>query len=240
MRKDLVFSILLSGLVFWSPAVRATGDCKLALVLAIDVSGSVNWDEYRLQMRGLSEALRAADIAHAIRFPGNKGIMATVIQWSGEPHQRQIVPWSYLSTQQSITEFADKIDAAERSYRNFSTAIGNALIYSASQFGHLPRTCARRAIDVSGDGRSNEGINVVEIRNSVAASGITINGLAIKGADKELTDYYRANVIGGPNAFVLSAESFKDYPETIRRKLLREISPPLALQSNGAPAGNSD
>ena len=231
MRKLRIFSILLPTFLTWASGAHATSECKLALVLAIDVSGSVNWEEYRLQMRGLSAALRAPDIAHAIRFPGNKGIMATVVQWSGEPHQRSIVSWSYLSTQQSIADFAAEVDAAERAYVNFSTAIGNALTFSAGQFGQLPRKCTRRVIDVSGDGRSNEGVEVTEVRNAVVASGITINGLAIKGADEGLPAYYRQSVVGGPNAFVLTADSFRDYPETIRRKLLREIAPPLALRN---------
>ncbi len=206
----------------------ANGTCKLALVLAIDVSGSVNVEEYRLQMKGLSNALRAPDIANAIRFPGRSGIMATVVQWSGDPHQSQIVPWAYLSSEQSIEAFARAVDEAERAYINFSTAIGNALGFSASLFQTVPGECARKVIDVSGDGRNNEGVEVQDMRASVLAAGITINGLAIIGPDEGLPNYYREEVIGGPQAFVLSAKTFKDYPEVIRKKLLREIAPPLA------------
>jgi Ca-activated chloride channel family protein len=210
-------------------AAHSAPKCKLALVLAIDVSGSVNQAEYALQTNGLTAALRAPDIAHAIRFPGNQGIMATIVHWSGDPHQYQLVPWSFLSDAASIEDFANRAESAKRAFINFSTAIGNALGFSAGLFGQLPMACGRKVIDVSGDGRNNEGADASEIRDAIVASGITINGLAIIGPDEGLPDYYRQQVIGGPNAFVIPAKTFKDYPDAIRRKLLREITPPLAM-----------
>ncbi len=229
MKFGWVHTLVLVTLLTFAGNANAANKCKLALVLAIDVSGSVNWAEYRLQMNGLTAALSSPEIAHAIRFPGDKGIMATVVQWSGDPHQFQIVPWEFLSDEQSIEDFTAKVQNTVRSFVNFSTALGNAVWFSAGLFGRLPMDCPRKVIDVSGDGRNNEGIDISEIRDAVVASGITINGLAIIGPDPGLPEYYRKHVIGGPNAFVIPAKTFKDYPEAIRRKLLREIVPPLAF-----------
>lgn len=123
--------------------VTAAPHCKLALVLALDVSGSVDQNEYRLQTRGLAQALRSEEIIAAIRFPGNRAIAATVMQWSGDPHQLQVIPWMLLSDESSITAFADQIDGVKRAFKPYSTAIGNALTYSAALFQSNPFACDR-------------------------------------------------------------------------------------------------
>lgn len=209
--------------------VKAASQCKLALVLALDVSGSVDQKEYRLQTKGLAQAFRTPEIMAAIRFPGNSAIAATVLQWSGDPHQLQVIGWTLLSDESSIRAFADKIDRVERAFTPYSTAIGNALTYSANLFKTNPYTCDRQVIDVSGDGPNNEGEDVEPARNRVVAAGITVNGLAILGPRKFLTTYYRESVTGGSGAFVITANTFKDYPEAIRKKLLREIQPPIVM-----------
>ena len=218
--------------VFSSPAI-ATPHCKLALVLALDVSGSVDQNEYRLQTRGLAQAFRSEEIIAAIRFPGNRAIAATVLQWSGDPHQLQVIPWTLLGDDAAIHAFADKIDTVERAFKPYSTAIGNALTVSAALFQSNPFTCDRQVIDVSGDGPNNEGEDVVPARNRVVSSGITVNGLAILGPREFLAAYYRESVVGGNGAFVITANTFKDYPEAIRKKLLREIQPPIVLLDEG-------
>lgn len=218
------------SLVVFSPRpADATPHCKLALVLALDVSGSVDQKEYRLQTQGLAQAFRSEEIIAAIRFPGNKAIAVTVLQWSGDPHQLQVIPWTLLSDDAAIASFANQIDNVERAFKPYSTAIGNALTFSAGLFQSNPYTCDRQVIDVSGDGPNNEGEDVEPARNRVVSTGITVNGLAILGPREFLASYYRESVVGGNGAFVISANTFKDYPEAIRKKLLREIQPPIVL-----------
>ncbi len=219
---------ILAALLCASPAAAAS-ECKLALVLALDVSGSVDSNEYSLQSSGLAQAFRDQAIADAIRFPGNRGIAATVIQWSGDPHQHQVIPWTFLGDDASILNFADRIDRAKRKFRPYSTAIGNAITFASLMFQANPYDCERRVIDVSGDGPNNEGEEVEPARDRVVATGVTVNGLAILGPREFLTDYYRTSVIGGSGSFVITANTFKDYPEAIRKKLLREIQPPIVM-----------
>ncbi len=219
------------------PALSAP-ECKLALVLALDVSGSVDQKEYRLQTKGLAQAFRSPEIKAAITFPGNRAIAATVVQWSGDPHQLQVVPWTLLGDDGSINAFADRISRVERAFKPYSTAIGNALTYSARLFQNNPYGCDRQVIDVSGDGPNNEGEDVEPARNRVVGKGVTVNGLAILGPREFLAAYYRESVMGGNGAFVISANTFQDYPEAIRRKLLREIQPPIVLLEDAAKSAN--
>ncbi len=205
-------------------------DCTLALVLAIDVSGSVDADEYVLQMNGLADAFRTHDIAAAINADGAKGIYVTVVQWSGDTRHAQIVPWRWLTDFPSIVSFADEIEAQERAFRIYATGIGEALAFSRRLFSGHPASCRRRVIDVSGDGPSNEGRDPAAIRSALVADGITINGLAILDSEPDLKAYYEANVIGGAAAFVMTANTFKDYPDAIRRKLIREILPTITMR----------
>lgn len=218
-------------LVIWGAPAHAQGrNCTLALILAIDVSGSVDRDEYRLQMDGLAEAFRTEDIAAAINSDGATGIYTTVVQWSGATRHRQIVPWRWLTDFDSVKQFANEIAVQPRAFRIYSTGIGEALAFSWSRFSGEPATCRRRVIDVSGDGPSNEGRDPAATRTAMVADGITINGLAILDAEPGLKSYYEANVIGGAASFVMTANSFKDYPDAIRRKLIREILPPITMR----------
>jgi len=113
-----------------------------------------------------------------------------------------------------------------RAWRNFSTAIGDALLKAGNSFADVPY-CKRRVIDVSGDGKSNEGFEVEAARTALIARGIVINGLAIEGSEQDLRTYFKNSVIGGHGAFALSAEGYSDYPRAIRRKLLEEITKPV-------------
>ncbi|MGI9465103.1 MAG: DUF1194 domain-containing protein [Aestuariivirgaceae bacterium] len=204
--------------------------CELELILAVDVSGSINRDEYALQMQGLSDAFRSLDIIHLIQSTSRKGdVYATVVQWSGQPHQSQIVPWSKLDDEQSVLRFADAIKASPRVFLNYSTAIGDALRFSRAMFAIRPGKCRRRVIDVSGDGPNNEGSQIADIRAQLVYENVTINGLVVLGDEPSLGPYYRENVIGGSGSFMITANTFKDYPNAIRRKLLREIAPPITF-----------
>ncbi len=202
--------------------------CELDLVLAVDVSGSVNVDEYKLQMKGLADAFRSTDIIHLIGQTARRGaVNVTVVQWSGAPHQAQIVGWTALTDEASVLAFADRITAAKRAFVNYSTAIGEMLAYTAGLIAARPAHCRRRVIDISGDGPNNEGGEIAPPRRQLLGENVTINALAIVGEEEGLAGYFRDRVIGGNGAFLVTAENFRDFPDAIRRKLLREIAPPI-------------
>jgi len=228
-RLSIYFYLIAAFLVLFCQAATAENQrCALALVLAVDVSGSIDSDEYDLQMSGLAEAFRSEDIANAIETVG--GIYVTVMHWSGNGQQFQIVPWTRLTNRAGLQVFAAEIESRSRAYDHYATAIGEALGFANRLFQKLPARCRRRVIDISGDGRSNEGWSPHLIRDAVILGGATINGLAILANDPELKSYFKKHVIGGNGSFVMSADRFADYPDAVRRKLLREISSgPVAI-----------
>ena len=219
--------------VYWSERASAR-PCELALVLAIDVSGSVDAAEYSLQVEGLAAALRSSEVAEALSAVGRKGVLVTVIHWSGNGQQVQVVPWTRLSDRASVLNLAAAIASFPRQFDKYSTAIGEALRYASSRFRELPSACRRLVIDVTGDGRSNEGWSPHLIRDRLIAEGVTVNALAILASDPKLLAYFQKHVIGGAGSFVMSADRFEDYPEAIKRKLVREILPPIASIVFGA------
>lgn len=198
--------------------------CELALVLAVDVSGSVNVEEYRIQMEGLGAALEDAAIAEALVV---QRAQVMVLQWTGTSRQAVSVPWTQVTDFEIADRLVAQIRSTPRAWRNFSTAIGEAVSVSLAAFDAVPE-CKRRVIDVSGDGPSNEGVAPKDMRREAEALGVTINGLAIEATDKGLTEYYRANLITGPGSFAIRAASFQDYPARIREKLQREITKQFA------------
>lgn len=194
--------------------------CELALLLAVDVSGSVDHQEYRIQMDGLAAALRDGIVSEALV---EQQAQVSLVQWTGSSRQRQTIPWTPITSFAEIDALADRVEADERIWRNYSTAIGEALVISRQAFDAVPQ-CRRRVIDVSGDGVSNEGIEPASQRAALMAEGITVNALAIETDDTDLTAYFFENLIVGEGAFVVTANGFDDYPEQIRRKLLRETT----------------
>lgn len=205
-----------------SAALAATPGhaCDLALILAVDVSGSVDSREYRIQMDGLAEALRDGAVSEALVRARAEVL---VMQWSGSSRQRISIPWVEVVDFDIADALADQVASAPRVWRNFSTAIGEALVIAEQAFGDVPH-CARKVLDVSGDGFSNEGVAPEQVRALLGQSGITINALAIEESERGLTAYFRENVIWGPGAFAVTAANFEDYPRRIRQKLLREIT----------------
>jgi len=203
--------------------------CGLELVLAMDVSRSVVRSEFDLQMGGLAAAFRDPDIIDAITWtPG--GVMVTVTQWSGPDSQSQPVPWTHLTGAASAAAFAAAIDRQERAFFAAYTAIGDALLHAASLGAADPLRCSRRVIDVSGDGASNRGTPPRPVAEALAASGVTVNGLVIRGAWPDPAEFYRREVVRGDGAFLEVATDFSDYAAAIRRKLLRELTPQLAVR----------
>lgn len=199
---------------------RPASACDLALALAVDVSGSVDSSEYRIQMDGLAAGLRDPAVSEAL-VRGQARLM--LVQWTGASRQRITIPWTRIDGFDAVDAFAEQVATDPRVWRNFSTAIGEALEMTVNSFLDVP-DCKRRLIDISGDGVSNEGIEPTEIHDLLRRQGITVNAIAIEESEPDLTAYFYENVIVGEGAFVVSAAGFEDYPERIRKKLLREVT----------------
>ncbi|MEO0993474.1 MAG: DUF1194 domain-containing protein [Pseudomonadota bacterium] len=203
-------------------ASPAAAHCRLALVLALDVSSSVNSKEYAIQLGGLADALRRPEVVEAILSPAGTGVAVLAFEWSGADHQRVIAGWSTLDSPGGVAAFADRLSAHRRTADDQSTAIGSALAYAAGRFADAP-VCGQRTIDISGDGNNNEGPHPEDLRATGLFEGITINGLVIQGAYPNPVIFYRSYVMQGPEAFVAMARDFDDYPPVIIGKLLREL-----------------
>ncbi len=197
----------------------------IELVLAVDVSGSVDGVEQDLQRRGLSGAFRDVAVIDAITALPD-GLAVALVAWAGVDEQRTLIAWHRLTDAASAMQFADLIDGALPVELGSSpyTALGDALIWSLAELARNGYA-GRGKIDVSGDGRNNCGEYPQPVRDRAVADGVTINGLAILNEDPYLTNFYQRSVIGGPGAFVLSATDYESFAEAMRRKLLRELAP---------------
>ena len=210
---------LAAGLLALAPPAAA---CELALAFALDVSASVDAEEYVLQRDGLADALRAPEVARVVLAqPG--GVALAAYEWSGREQQSVIADWTRVGDSHALARFADLVGAARRSHREFPTAIGYALGFGARLIQRAP-ACARRVIDVSGDGVNNDGFGPRLAYRAFPFEGVTVNGLAIEGSEPEVAGYYRAALPHGPGAFVEVAAGFEDYARAMRRKLLRELT----------------
>jgi len=199
--------------------------CDLALALAVDVSGSVDSAEYRIQMGGLATALRDPIMSEAL-VRASAAVM--LVQWTGSTRQQITIPWTRIDGFATLDRFATQVAQDPRVWRNYSTAIGEALTYTATAFDAVA-DCTRHLIDLSGDGVSNEGISPRSVLDDLRRAGITVNAIAIEQSEPDLAAYFYENVIVGEGAFVVSASSFQDYPARIRKKLLREVTRQTAL-----------
>ena len=151
------------------------------------------------------------------------GVLVTLTQWSGRSRQKQVTDWFLLQGPQDMGAFASAIRRGGRDWRNYSTAIGEALSHARMVGQSAPVACKRKVIDVSGDGVSNEGEAPRPVADLLAAEGYTINGLVIRGDSPDPVAYYERHVLAGPRAFIEIAQDFNDYPRAILKKLLREI-----------------
>ena len=204
--------------------VSVSDACEVALALTVDISGSVDRDEYALQMNGLAGALRDPTVSEALV---SRKAKLMLVQWTGTSRQIISVPWRQISDYNDVEAMAEAVEKAPRAWRNFSTAIGDALTFTSAQFEKVS-DCKRKVIDVSGDGYSNEGVEPLGLRNHLAEDGFTINGLAIEGSTDDLTSYYRDHVIAGNGSFVMTANTFDEYPKRIKQKLFREVTNQVA------------
>lgn len=212
--------VLALSLALGAPLARA---CDTALLLAVDISGSIDAGEYAVQMRGLAEGL--ADPAVADLLVAGQVALA-VVHWSGTGRQALVMPWQRMLTHGHVAAFAARAGRLPRAFTASDTAVGEALSFSAAQFAAVP-DCRRKVIDISGDGPENAGFTVSRARAAALADGIEINAIAIEdpGPSAPVTRFYSRWVIG-PTGFVMTAPSVDAYPPTLRAKLIRELDRP--------------
>jgi len=196
----------------------------LALVLALDCSASVTFDEFNLMAGAMGAALRDAEVISGLTGGPARASLGALLLWSGAGAQEVLVEWTRIDSEDTAKAFADAVENVPRAVRAGETAIGEALLASLTLLAHLPTSARRQVVDVIGDGRSNAGIAPGPVRDRMAAIGITINGLCVLHEEADLLESYERDVIGGPGAFALPCPDYPAFAEAMRRKLVREIT----------------
>jgi hypothetical protein len=193
----------------------------MALVLAVDVSSSIDSADYALQRHGIAAAFRHPEVHRAIAAQASGTIAVAVMEWAET--QSVVVPWRIVDSAGAAERLAQDIDDIRRSGGG-STAIGEAIARARQLIETCPCATDRRVIDVSGDGPNNRGVLCSAMRDEAVENGIVVNGLAIESDDLEVVPFYRENVVGGPGAFLIVAKGMDDFATAIRSKLVREIA----------------
>ena len=226
MIRVLCLLLLLPGL--------AHGACRQALSMGLDVSGSVDDEEYQLQLEGVISALNAPAVQDVLFMQPDAPVRLHVFEWSGPINQTIIVPWTAIQSPADLAQVTQLLASHQRGVRAPTTAIGSAILAGYIYLEAHPE-CWKRTLDLSGDGETNIGPLPETIGEDLRPTGVVVNGLVIGAGDqegedrrfvdiKQLSAYYSANVIRGPRAFVEVAQGYKDYAETMERKLLRELA----------------
>lgn len=226
-----ISAVCLLTLLSLSPGpARAQMAVDLELALLVDVSASVSDEEYRLQASGMATAFRSAAVLEAIRSVARRGIAVSVVQWADGANQRVPIAWTLLRSDADALELAARIEFMPRLIHEGHTALGSALAFATRELESNRFEGVRRVIDLSGDGRNNDGYSLRAAREEAIERGITVNGLAILNELPLLDDYFRDYLIGGEGAFFMVAQDYSDFAEAMIRKLVREIrSLPLSL-----------
>lgn len=213
---------MLRTLALITLATPATA-CETALLLAIDVSGSIDRGEYALQIEGLSDALRDPEIAEILL---RDQVALSVMQWSGTGRQAMVIPWQRMLSPAALARFGSTARSLPRAFQGSDTAVGEAVTAALVQFAQVG-DCKRHVIDISGDGPENAGTNVARARTDAVAQGVDINAIAIEdmGQSAPISAFYK-NWVVTPKGFVMTARGVDDYPRTLRAKLLRELIKP--------------
>ena len=228
--------LALAAFLWLSPAVGfAAEEVDLLLVLASDVSRSVDHPKFLLQREGYAAAISDPHVLDAIKSGPHQRIALCFVEWSGFGAQKLVIDWSLVDGPDAARKFGDQLLELPRSFAD-RTSISGGIEFAAAQLERAPFASARRTIDVSGDGTNNAGRDVKLARDEVIAKGIVINGLVIL-SDRPvpwnaehtnppggLEKYYQDNVVGGPGAFVLVAENFNSFGRAIIKKLIAEIA----------------
>jgi hypothetical protein len=233
MRTTAIVAALVGCLAFAAGARAEQVD--LLLVLAADVSRSIDDGEFNLQRKGYAQAMTDPRVLRAIAGGRHHAIAITFIEWAGAPEQNVVVDWTVVRDEEGAGAVAATMLSAQRSFLG-RTSISAAIDFSMERLAAAPAETDKRIIDISGDGTNNSGRAVTEARDQAVAAGITINGLAIINTQANpgyafhtqppggLPKYYEENVIGGPGAFLIQVENFDTFAEAITRKLVTEIA----------------
>ncbi len=215
----------------FAPARASEEPVDVLLVLAVDVSRSVDEDEARLQREGYRNAVSDPMVVEAIRGGMIGAVGIAYVEWAGAEYQRLVLPWTRIASPADAFAWATRLDEAPRASLSW-TSISGALDFSRAVLADAPFEATRRVIDVSGDGVNNSGGAVEVARDRLLAEGVTINGLPIMNdrptfgrlPPVPLDEYFRESVVGGPGAFVIPAEDFQAFGQAVKRKLIREIA----------------
>jgi hypothetical protein len=232
-----LFALLVAtGLPWLSRPAAAQEQVDLLLVLAADVSRSVDDQEFELQRQGYASAIVNPRVLKAIASAGEHGRIAICFfEWSGPVSQTMVADWMMIANEEDARAFAERLRQATRGFRD-STSISAAMDFGISLLARSPFRSDRRVIDISGDGTNTNGRPVLAAREEALASGVTINGLVILSPEPlasfpyhthppgGLASYYETNVIGGPGAFVLTADGYETFGQSIISKLVKEIA----------------
>jgi hypothetical protein len=227
--KLLGFALVALVLGSASPSLAQKTEVDLSLVLAVDISNSMDVEEQQLQREGFVAAFRSPEVHDAIRKGALGRIAVTYMEWAGSHIRHVVTPWTIISDSAEAVEFSDRLAAAPVR-RGPRTSISGALDHAILLLDAAPVESVRQVIDVSGDGPNNQGRIVTVARDEALQRGVTINGLPImlkRGGAwdiDELDDYYRDCVIGGPGAFLIPIRTRDQFPQAIRTKIIREIA----------------
>jgi hypothetical protein len=232
----LSVAILSAAAVVLTPApAMAADEVDLLLVLAVDVSRSIDAAKFQLQREGYAAAIADPRVLEAISAGRTGRIGLNFMEWSGLAAQKVVVDWTTISDANSAKGFGDRLLEAPRSFAD-RTSISGALDFAMAQLDKAPLQATRKTIDVSGDGTNNAGRDVAQTRDEIVAKGVTINGLVILSDNPMswnpdhtnppggLANYYRNNVAGGPTAFVMVAENFNSFGQAIIKKMIAEVA----------------
>lgn len=235
-------AVIAGALALGLASPGAAAQCRLALAMAMDVSSSVDAAEDQLQRGGLVAALTAPEVREAF-FASDLPVALAIYEWSGRYNQEMLLDWTLIDSPSALLRAAETVAASRRSHNDFPTAMGYALGYGAGLLTRAP-SCLYRTLDVAGDGQNNEGFGPRAAYAEFPFDGVTVNGLVVNGADFEaetgLIAFYSGQVIRGPGSFVEVAQGFEDYERAMRRKLERELMPPvigLGPAPRAAPKG---
>jgi hypothetical protein len=241
MRTIKFFLIsLVAAAALLPAAAKAADDVDLLLVLAVDVSRSIDAAKFQMQREGYAAAVADPHVLEAIQSGRTGRIGLSLVEWSGVGAEKVVIDWMAISDANSAKGFGDRLLEAPRSFAD-RTSISGAIEFAMGQLDKAPYRADRHTIDVSGDGTNNAGPDVGVARDQAVAKGITINGLVILSENPMswnpdhtnppggLANYYKANVVGGPNAFVMVAENFNSFGQAIIKKMIAEVA-----QSNTA------